>query len=71
MMDTYSKNRTTDRNNVGRPIIVYDDDSGEKNNDTPNSSSGIIFNILLRFVWTFSGYFLLWSDANIHNYPFL
>jgi hypothetical protein len=50
MMDTYSKNRATDRNNVGRPIIVYDDDSGEKNNDTSNSSSGIKKFIGLRFV---------------------
>lgn len=41
MMETYSENRAAGSNNVGRPIIVYDDDSGEKNNGTSNSSSEI------------------------------
>ena len=50
MMDNYSENCAANRNNVGRPIIVYDDDSGETTNDRSNSSSGKKFNISLHFV---------------------
>ena len=37
-MENYSAKSVATGNNIGRPIIVYDDDSGE--NIKPSSSSG-------------------------------
>lgn len=41
IMERYSGKTTTDKNDVGRPIIVYDDDLGEANNERPTISSEI------------------------------
>ena len=46
-MEKYTGKSTKDTNDVGRPIIVYDDNSGEANNERPSISSGILFNLLI------------------------
>ena len=40
-MENHSGKNVAAGKNIGRPIIVYDDDSGEKSK--PSSSSGMIF----------------------------
>ena len=46
-MERYSGKTTEDKNDGGRPIIVYDDNLAEANNERPNISSGILFKVLL------------------------
>ena len=46
-MSTYSeKTSSSGENDVGRPIIVYDDSAEEQRNQTLTASSGIVFSCL-------------------------